>query len=72
MKQIEIRIFKDGHIESETKGIKGRECLKYVSEVEKLTEAEVIDSAFTKDFVAGVKLRELESEYQREEVKING
>ena len=72
MKQISIRIYKDGHIESETKGMKGRECLGYIKTVEQMTGAKAIDSAFTKDFLAGVELGELEKEFQQEEVKCNG
>ena len=33
-KQITIRVFPDGRIESETHGIKGKDCLKYIKEIE--------------------------------------
>lgn len=49
-KQIKIRIFPDGHIESETVGIKGKSCLNYVKEVENLTGAKTVKSEFTKEY----------------------
>ena len=33
-KQIKIRVYPDGRIESETVGIKGKSCLNYIKEVE--------------------------------------
>ena len=32
-KQIKIRVYPDGRIESETVGIKGKSCLNYIKEV---------------------------------------
>lgn len=49
-KQIKIRIFPDGRIESETINIKGKECLKHIKDIEQLTESSVIKSEFTKDY----------------------
>ena len=50
MKKIQIRVFKDGHIESKTVGIKGKSCQKYITEVENLTNAQTIDSSYTSEY----------------------
>ena len=49
-KQIKIRVFPDGHIESETVGIKGKACLGYIKEIENLTGGKVVNSAFTQEY----------------------
>lgn len=49
-KQIKIRIFPDGTIESETFGIKGKSCLDYIKDIENLAEAKVIKSEFTSEY----------------------
>lgn len=51
MKQIQIRILPNGEIKAETIGIKGKKCMKYIPEIEKLTNAVVIDSDFTKEYL---------------------
>lgn len=51
MKQIQIRIYPDGQIKAETHGIKGKQCMKYIKEVEKLTDAVTIDSDFTPEYL---------------------
>lgn len=51
MKQIKIRIFPNGEINAETKGIKGKTCLKYISKIEQLTDAVTQDSDFTKEYL---------------------
>lgn len=51
MKQIQIRILPNGEIKAETVGIKGKKCIKYIPEIERLTEAVVIDSDFTKEYL---------------------
>ena len=33
-KQIKIRVYPDGRIESETVGIKGKSCLGYIKDIE--------------------------------------
>lgn len=48
---IEIRIGKDGNIQSETHGIKGRKCLKYLEILQELLQAQVVDSQFTSEFL---------------------
>ncbi len=50
VKQIKIRIFPDGKIESETVGIKGKTCLNYIKEIENLTGANVTKSKFTNEY----------------------
>lgn len=49
-KQIKIRVYPDGRIESETVGIKGKSCLGYIKEIEQLTDAQVIHSEFTEEY----------------------
>lgn len=49
-KQIKIRIYPDGKIESQTVNIKGKTCLKYIKEVEDLTNAKTVKSNFTEEY----------------------
>lgn len=49
-KQIKIRVYPDGKIESETIGIKGKSCLNYIEEIEQLTGAKTIQSEFTEEY----------------------
>lgn len=51
MKQIQIKIFPNGEIEAETKGMKGKTCLKYIAEVERMANAVTQDSEFTKEYL---------------------
>ncbi len=50
MKQIKLRIYTDGKIDAETKGVKGKACLDYISVLEQLTGAVTVDSAFTPEY----------------------
>ena len=49
-KQIKIRVYPDGRIESETIGIKGNKCLGYIKDIENLTGAKIVNSKFTKEY----------------------
>ena len=49
-KQINIRVYPDGRIESETVGIKGKSCMNYIKEVENLTGAKTVKSEFTNEY----------------------
>ena len=49
-KQIKIRIYPDGKIESQTVNIKGKSCLKYIQPLESLLEAKIVDSEFTHEY----------------------
>ena len=49
-KQIKIRVYPDGRIESETVGIKGKSCMNYIKEVENLTGAKTVKSEFTNEY----------------------
>ena len=51
MKQIRIKIKPNGEIEAETHGMKGKTCLKYIEQVERLTNAVTDDSDFTKEYL---------------------
>lgn len=49
-KQIKIRVYPDGKIQSETIGIKGKSCLNYFKENEQLTVAKTAQSDFTQEY----------------------
>ena len=49
-KQIKIRVYPDGRIESETHDIKGKDCLSYIKEIEQLTDSKIESSEFTSDY----------------------
>lgn len=49
-KQIKIRVYPNGKIESETVGIKGKACLGYIKDIEQLTGGTVLDSQFTEEY----------------------
>ena len=51
MKKLQIRIYPDGRVESRTLGIKGSACEKYLETFEKLTNAEIVDSEYTNEFL---------------------
>lgn len=51
MKQIQLRIFPNGELEAETKGMKGKTCLKYIAEIERIANAVTRDSDFTKEYL---------------------
>ncbi len=51
MKQIQVRIYPNGELEAETKGIKGKTCLKYIAEIERMANAVTQDSDFTKEYL---------------------
>lgn len=50
MKEITLRIFKDGTVQGETHGIKGKACLNYISILENLTASRCVDSDFTAEY----------------------
>ena len=65
-KQVTIRVYPDGRIESETHGIIGKDCLKYIKEIEQLTGAKTYSSQFTEDYRQVISNNEVTNEvYQR-------
>ncbi|MCM3694290.1 DUF2997 domain-containing protein [Neobacillus niacini] len=46
-KQLRIQIFQDGQIQAEVLGVKGKKCTDYISLLEELLEAEIIESQYT-------------------------
>lgn len=48
--RIQVRIFPDGRIFAETKGIKGEKCTDYLKILEELLNAETVKSAYTDEF----------------------
>ncbi len=65
-KQIKIRIYPDGKIESQTVNTKGKSCLKYIQPLESLLEAKIVDSEFTHEYYEVNNLIE-----ETEVIKIN-
>ena len=55
MKSITLRIRRDGIVEAETHGMKGRECLPYITQLEELLEAEAFDSDYTQEYYEPVE-----------------
>lgn len=49
-KKLIIKIRKDGTIEAETKGIKGKKCEDYIKVIEELTDSKVINKEFTNEY----------------------
>jgi hypothetical protein len=55
--KIQVRIFPDGRIEAETKGIKGEKCTNYIQLIEELLHAETVESAYTEEFYETEQVR---------------
>lgn len=49
-KQLKIQIFQDGQIQAEVLGVKGKKCTDYISLLEELLEAEIIESEYTSEY----------------------
>ncbi|WP_102026761.1 DUF2997 domain-containing protein [Salirhabdus sp. Marseille-P4669] len=49
-KQIRFEITPSGEIRAKTIGMKGEECLNYVDVIEKLVDAQAVDSEFTEEY----------------------
>lgn len=49
-KKLIIKIKKDGSIEAQTKGIKGKKCEDYIGIVEELTDSKAINIEYTKEY----------------------
>lgn len=49
-KQIKVRIFPDGQVQAVVSGIPGKKCTDYISVLEELLDAEVIDSEPTSEY----------------------
>lgn len=45
-----IEIGADGKIKADTLGIKGKDCLPYISMLEKLLDAKTVDSEYTNEY----------------------
>jgi hypothetical protein len=58
-KQLRIQIFQDGQIQAEVLGVKGKKCTDYITLLEELLEAEIIESEYTSEF------------YETEEVQLD-
>lgn len=67
MKSVTLRIRRDGTVEAETHGIKGRECLPHTAELERLLDAEAVDSEYTPEFYERVDLLDQEAPSTQQE-----
>ena len=65
-KQIKIRVYPDGRIESETFGIKGKDCLKYIKEIEQITDAKTLSSNFTNEYHQVISTNEVTNEVNQQ------
>jgi len=48
--QLIIKIKKDGSIEAQTKGIKGKKCEDYIKVIEELTDSKVVKKEHTSEY----------------------
>ena len=64
MKQLKIKISPNGQIEAETIGIKGKACLKYIAELERMANAVTRDSEFTKEYYETEELLQTQTEQE--------
>ena len=64
-KKLIIKIKKDGTIESETKGIKGKKCEDYIKIIEELTDSKVIETKYTSEYYENTN-----EEYNKEFKKV--
>ena len=71
MRSLTLRIRRDGTVEAETRGMKGRECLPYIAELERLLDAEAIDSDYTGEFYEATDLGQEAASTHREELHGN-
>lgn len=49
-KQIKLKIFPDGQVQAEVLGFRGKKCADYISILEKMLDAEAIDSERTPEY----------------------
>ncbi|MCM3443108.1 DUF2997 domain-containing protein [Metabacillus halosaccharovorans] len=63
--KIVVRIFPDGRIQAETKGIKGEKCTNYMKVLEEILSARTLESTYTEEFyeTEQVKIRQTEQDY---------
>lgn len=64
MKQIQIKIGSNGEIVAETHGMKGKTCLKYIAEIERITNAVTRDSEFTKEYLETEEKETIQNEQE--------
>lgn len=64
MKQIQVIIFPNGELEAETKGMKGKTCLKYIAEIERMANAVTQDSEFTKEYLETEEYEVIQTEQE--------
>lgn len=49
-KQVRLRLYPDGRVQAETVGIKGPACADVLPLLERLLDAEVVESAWTEEY----------------------
>ncbi len=71
MRKVTIRIRRDGMVEAETHGMKGRDCLPYILQLEDLLEAEAVDSDYTAEYYEGLEVIQEAPITEQEELRIH-
>lgn len=61
MKTIQMKINTNGEIKAETRGMKGKACLKYIAEIERIANAVTRDSDFTKEYLQEDEMESIEN-----------
>lgn len=69
MKQIKIRIYPDGYVQTETQGIKGKSCEDYIPFFKRLLQSRVIDQMYTEEYYQESVTEETE-EIERAQIKL--
>lgn len=65
-KRIKIRIFPDGQVQAEIKGIKGKKCTDYIGILETMLKSETVDSDYSPEYYESeVQVQEMEIPHQR-------
>ncbi|WP_172195825.1 MULTISPECIES: DUF2997 domain-containing protein [Saccharibacillus] len=67
-----IRIFADGRIQAETKGIKGEKCTDMIPLLEELLQAEAIEAEYTSEFYETEQREEQLEHEQTPTVNVRG
>ena len=48
--RLQVRIYPDGRIEAETKGIMGKKCTDYIKILEEMLDAKTTNSEYTSEY----------------------
>jgi hypothetical protein len=72
-RQIQLRIHPDGQVQAEVMGFRGKKCANYIAVLEKLLDAEAVDSDYRPEYwlseTQAAPLAQEETEAARENLK---